>query len=411
MPVRRVALVLAFCTIVGVGYWRADLLNFLSRAGIVFASPGAATPGKVSESSSQQNNPAKAAPPVFVKTAIASVGSLHIQRQAIGWLVSPASVNLTSPQQGTIVELVAKEGANLRRGDLIAKLDDRSSQSAVAKDRAQLTRDQALLTQAELNLSRAQILFSKGMGAQQARDDAKAAQQTAAATIDIDNAALATDLVNVSNAEIRAPFDGRIGAFQVAVGNLVLPGGAIVAITQMSPLQVKFSLPETDLPSLRQAQQNGGASVQVGPTAFAADLVAGSVDFVDSVIDQSSGTFKARATIPNADLALWPGQSVTVVVALDLKPGLALVPTQAIQPTSSGSVVYVIGPDQTVDVRAVTVAGADADKTGIAAGLKPGEHVVVEGQMALGQGTRVEEASNTPTGPDKEASIESGVLR
>jgi multidrug efflux pump subunit AcrA (membrane-fusion protein) len=201
MPVRRVALVLAFCAIVGVGYWRADLLNFLSRAGIVFASPGAATPGKVSESSSQQNNPAKAAPPVFVKTAIASVGSLHIQRQAIGWLVSPASVNLTSPQQGTIVELVAKEGANLRRGDLIAKLDDRSSQSAVAKDRAQLTRDQALLTQAELNLSRAQILFSKGMGAQQARDDAKAAQQTAAATIDIDNAALATDLVNVSNAE------------------------------------------------------------------------------------------------------------------------------------------------------------------------------------------------------------------
>jgi membrane fusion protein, multidrug efflux system len=402
MRIRQLGLVLVVGAAVIAGYWHAEVLAALSGASAPGAAPSASdrsgTGGKSPPNGGQAGSTGRGSAPPSVKTAIAALGSLHNRRQTIGWLASPASVNLTSPQQGIVTELVAKEGTNLRGGDLIARFDDRTAQSSVAKDRAQLERDQFLHAQAVENVTRAQTLFSKSAGTQQVVDLAQAAEKNAAAAIDLDDAALAADQVTLSNTEIRAPFDGRLGAFLVSIGTLVQPTGAIVAITQMSPLQVKFSVPEGDLLLVRKAIQNGEASIHVSPTAYSSDAVTGSIDFIDSVIDQASGTFKARATIPNADLTLWPGESATVVVDLAATPDLVMVPTQAVQPTSSGSVVYVVAANQTIDVRQVTVAGIDADQTGIAAGLKPGDHVIVEGQMALAQGAKVTEAIDTAAG-------------
>ena len=403
MRVRQVGLVLIVGALAIASYWRADVLAALSGASApsVAVSDPTKSPalGKQQLSGGQSTSAASGPPSPTVKTAIATLGTLRIQRQTIGWLASPASVSLTSTLQGIVTELVAKEGQNLKKGDIIAKLDDRVAQSAVAKDRAQIERDQVLLAQAALNLSRAQTLVSKGAGTQQTSDDAQAAQKTAAATIDVDNAALAADQVTLSNTEIRAPFGGRLGSFQVAVGSLVQPSGAIVVITQMSPLQVKFSVPEGDLSLVQKTVQTGAASIRISPTAYPSAAVIGSIDFIDSVIDQASGTFKSRATIPNGDLTFWPGESVTVAVDLTSTPGVVMVPTQAVQPTSSGSVVYVVVTNQTIDVRKVTVAGADGAQTGLAAGLNVGEHVVVEGQISLTQGTKVFEASALASSP------------
>ena len=416
MRVRQVGLVLIASTLLVAGYWHADVFAALSGASApsVAVSAPAKSPtksppvGKQPLSSGQSTSAASGPPSPTVKTAIATLGTLRIQRQTIGWLASPASVSLTSTLQGIVTELVAKEGQDIKKGDVIAKLDDRAAQSVVAKDRAQIERDQVLLAQAVQNLSRAQILVGKGAGTQQTSDDAQTAQKAAAATIDVDNGALAADQVTLSNTVIVAPFDGRLGAFQVAVGSLVQPSGAIVVITQMSPLQVKFSVPESDLVPVRKAIQNGAASILVSPTAYSSDAIGGSIDFIDSVIDQASGTFKARATIPNGDLTLWPGESVTVAVDLTSTPGVVMVPTQAVQPTSSGSVVYVVAVDHTIDVRQVTVAGEDGDQTAITAGLKVGEHVVVEGQIALTQGTKVAEASGSGS-PSIQPQVGSGV--
>jgi multidrug efflux system membrane fusion protein len=392
---RQIGLVLIAAVVMAVAYWHVDVFAAVSGPSANGAVPNATGSSAVAKLPSDVPQPSlagKGPPALTVKTAIATAGTLHFHRQTVGWLASPASINLTSPQQGIVAELVAKEGDVLKKGDLVAKLDDRVAQSAVGKDRAQLEKDQVLLGQATQNLSRAQTLVSKGAGTQQAMDDAKAAQGTAASTIDLDNASLAADQVALSNTEVRAPFEGRVGAYQVAVGSLIQPGGSIATITQMSPLQAKFSLPEGDLTAVRKAIGNGQASITVAPTTSSSSAVAGTIDFIDSVVDQASGTFKARATISNGDLALWPGESVTVVADLSETPGVAMVPIQAVQPTTSGSVVYVVTTDQTIEVRPVTVAGTEGDQAGIAAGLKSGEHVVIEGQVALAKGTKVAEA-------------------
>jgi multidrug efflux system membrane fusion protein len=395
MRSRQIGLVLIVGAVIALAYWHVDVLAAVSdpKAPGVPNATGSSALAKLPSDASQPNLAGKGPPALTVKTAIATAGSLHFHRQTVGWLASPASINLTSPlQQGIVAELVAKEGDVLKKGDLVAKLDDRVAQSVVGKDRAQLEKDQVLLNQATQNLSRAQTLASKGAGTQQAMDDAQAAQRTAASTIDLDNASLAADQVALSNTEIRAPFEGRLGAYQVAIGSLIQPGGAIATITQMSPLQAKFSLPEGDLTAVRKAIGNGQASITVAPTASSSDAVAGTIDFIDSVVDEASGTFKARATISNGDLSFWPGESVAVVADLNETPGVAMVPIQAVQPTTSGSVVYVVTKDQTIDVRPVTVAGTEGDLAGIATGLKSGEHVVIEGQMALAKGTKVAEA-------------------
>jgi multidrug efflux system membrane fusion protein len=320
-------------------------------------------------------------------------GTLPITRQAVGWVVSPASISLASAQSGTVARLVAADGADVKTGDLIIQLDDRAAQLAITRDTAQLQRDQATQAQADLNNSRAQSLFKSGAGTRQALDDTTTAAQIAAAAVAIDNAALASDQLALSNLQIRAPFAGRIGAFQVAVGSLVQPTTALVTLTQMTPVQTSFSLPQADLQLLRTAIGLGQASVSVVPTTSAGPAVVGRIDFVDSTIDQTSGTFKARATLANDAFTLFPGESVAITVDLGATSPLVLVPTQAVQAAASGFQAYVVKPDQTVDIRNVTLGPSAGGQTGITAGVQAGEHVITEGQIRLTQGMRVAEVA------------------
>ncbi len=342
-------------------------------------------------------------PPVEVTTATALAGALPDRRQTVGWVIAPQSVNLTSQSSGTVVAIPAKAGSNVKAGDLIAKLDPQLAQAAVAKDQAALQRDQATLQEAQTTLSNEQALIQKGADTTYAESQAEAAAKVAAANVALDQAVLGGDQTALANTEIRAPFDGRLGAFQISVGSLVQPGSSAVTLTQMAPVDVQFSVSENDLSQLRSAMTNGSATVEVTAPGASGDA-SGPVTFLDNAVDRGSGTVPVRGTLPNDDLALWPGELVSVTLDLGSRSGLVLVPDVAVSPSGDGgSIVYVVKPDQSIDVRPVEVAGSNGGMTAISAGLAANDRVVVEGQSGLTTGQRVRVAAGAATPPAPKA--------
>lgn len=268
----------------------------------------------------------------------------------------------------------------------------------MARDQATLAKDQALLASATADLERAKALVARQAGTQQTYDQAIAAQKSAAATVDADRATIDADEVQLSFATITAPISGRLGAISVAIGDLVTTNSGsstsapLVAITQMDPLRVDFNLPESDLALLHKAlAAPRQAAVTLTRDGDPTPIGKGTLDFVDSSVDTASGTIATRASVPNPDLSLWPGQYVNVVLDAGIMPQMTSVPTVAVQPSQKGPFVYVIKPDNTVEVRPVQVALTEGDNSAIGAGLKSGENVVVEGQAKLKDGAPVRE--------------------
>ncbi|TGQ42760.1 efflux RND transporter periplasmic adaptor subunit [Mesorhizobium sp. M00.F.Ca.ET.216.01.1.1] len=333
-----------------------------------------------------------------VVAATASTADFPIRRYAIGFVSSPAVVSVNARISSQIVSIAVKDGQMVKAGDLLFSLDDRSLKAQLARDRATLAKDEAMLASATADLERAKNLVAKQAGTQQTYDQAIAAQKSAVATVDADKATIEADTVELGFATITAPISGRLGAISVAMGDLVTTSNGsstttpLVTITQMDPLRVSFNLPEGDLALLHKAL----AAPQEGAVTLTNDgdttpIGKGTLDFVDSSVDTASGTITARARVPNADLSLWPGQYVNVVLNAGMMPQMTSVPTVAVQPSQRGPFVYVIKPDNTVEMRPVQVALTEGENTAISEGLKSGERVVVEGQRRLKNGAPVRE--------------------
>ncbi|RWN38946.1 efflux RND transporter periplasmic adaptor subunit [Mesorhizobium sp.] len=341
---------------------------------------------------------ANAARSTSVVAATASTADFPIRRYAIGFVSSPAVVSVNARISSQIISIAVKDGQMVKAGDLLFSLDDRALKAQLARDQATLAKDQALLASATADLERAKNLVARQAGTQQTYDQAIAAQKSAAATVDADKATIDADEVQLGFATITAPISGRLGAVSVAIGDLVTTSNGnststpLVTITQMDPLQVNFNLPESDLALLHKAL----AAPQEGAVTLTRDgdptpIAKGTLDFVDSSVDTASGTIATRASVPNADLSLWPGQYVNVVLDAGIMPQMTSVPTVAVQPSQKGPFVYVIKPDNTVEVRPVQVALTEGDNSAIGEGLKSGERVVVEGQTKLKNGSPVRE--------------------
>ncbi|MCP9232096.1 efflux RND transporter periplasmic adaptor subunit [Mesorhizobium sp. LMG 17147] len=349
---------------------------------------------------------ASAARSTSVVAASASTADFPVRRYAIGFVSSPAVVSIDARVSSQIVAIAVKDGQMVKAGDLLFSLDDRSLKAQLARDQATLAKDQALLASATADLQRAKNLVARQAGTQQTYDQAVAAQKSAAATVDADKATIDADQIQLGFATIRAPISGRLGAVSVAVGDLVTTSNSsststpLVTITQVDPLQVNFNLPESDLALLHKAL----AAPQQGAVTLTKDgdpkpIGKGTLDFVDSSVDTASGTIATRASVPNADLSLWPGQYVNVVLDAGIMPQMTSVPTVAVQPSQKGPFVYVIKPDNTVEMRPVQVALTEGANTAISQGLKSGERVVVEGQTKLKNGAAVREGkASTGTG-------------
>ncbi|RUX45717.1 efflux RND transporter periplasmic adaptor subunit, partial [Mesorhizobium sp. M7A.F.Ca.CA.002.09.1.1] len=338
-----------------------------------------------------------------ILSAVASTADFPIRRYAIGFVSSPAVVNINARVSSQIVSIDVKDGQMVRVGDVLFSLDDRALKAQLAKDQAALAKDQAMLASSQSDLQRAKDLVAKQAGTQQTYDQAVAAQKAAAATVDADKATIDADNVQLGFATITAPISGRLGAVRVAVGDLVTVSNGnsstatpLVTITQMDPLQVNFNLPESNLALLHKALANPQqGAVTLTKDGDATPIGKGTLDFVDSSVDTASGTIATRASIPNADLSLWPGQYVNVVLDAGIMPQMTSVPTVAVQPSQKGPFVYVVKPDNTVEMRPVQVALTEGDNSAISQGLKSGEKVVTEGQTRLKDGAAVHEGKTT----------------
>ena len=365
---------------------------------------GAGSQGRPSGSAGGQKSAA-------VRVAVAHAGSLPIRFATTGNVVAVASTVLNSEAVGTVAAIAVKDGAPVGKGQLIVQLDDRSAKALVARDQASVAKDQAALADAQVSLQRIASLVKSGASTRQAGDDAMAAVREAQGSVSVDQAALDVDRVALSKTRITSPFDGRLGAFSVSVGALVQPGTAIVTVTQVKPVYLQFSLPETWLAKAQAAMAKGALTVDAAPAlplssdgpepaAIAADAAAnggtasaasngdpaarnGKVVFIDNAVDPVSATFKLRAELENADNSLLPGQSLDVDVTLGDIGDLVLVPSVAVEPQADSSVAYVVGTDNKVTIRTVTVALRVGDLAGLTSGISAGDRVVVEGQGGL----------------------------
>ena len=337
-----------------------------------------------------------------ILSAVASTADFPIRRYAIGFVSSPAVVSINARVSSQIVSIDVKDGQMVKVGDVLFSLDDRALRAQLAKDQAALAKDQAMLASSRSDLQRAKDLVAKQAGTQQTYDQAVAAEKAAAATVDADKATIDADNVQLGFATITAPISGRLGAVSVAVGDLVTTSNGsstatpLVTITQMDPLQVNFNLPESNLALLHKAL----AAPTQGAVTLTKDgnptpVGKGTLDFVDSSVDTASGTIATRASVPNTDLSLWPGQYVNVVLDAGIMPRMTSVPTVAVQPSQKGPFVYVVKPDNTVEMRPVQVALTEGENSAISQGLKSGEKVVTEGQTRLKDGAAVHEGKAT----------------
>ncbi len=387
------------------GLWQ----GVLHRAGLSAAPQGAEA--KAAE---------KAAPPrrVVVATVAAEAVDLPITRTTVGWIEPMATVVVRARADGPIVEQRARDGATVKEGDLLFRIDDRETRAQLARDEASLLRDQATLARTQGDLRRVTELLAKNAASQAQFDTLTAESKVAAANVAGSQATLDADRVRLDYATIRAPITGRLGNVRVTEGNLVkgneAGGTGLVTITQMRPLRANFSLPERDLDLLREAMaRKAPAAVRVSSSGGDEVLATGRLSFVDSSVDQASGTVTAWALFPNDDDRLWPGQYVRVEIDLAVRPKITSVPLVAVQPGQAGSFVYAVGEGGKVSRRPVEVLLARGMSAALASGLAPGERVGVEGQLRVRDGTLVEERPIKPEAAPqaRQASVGAGVAK
>ena len=334
--------------------------------------------------------------PAGVVTAVALKQTLPITKTAVGYIEPANTVVVRARANGVVTAVGVEEGQTVKAGDLLFKLDDSAQQAIIAKDQATIAKDQAILDSAQATLAREQDLVKKQVDPQSALDTDTAAAKVAAASIAVDQAQLRADQVVESYMTILAPIDGRVGTVNTSVGNLVSASdnsaGGLVTITQMSPLRVAFSIPEGSLDGFRAALA-GSSKLPVAVTApgDTAPRAVGTLSFIDSTVDTSSGTVVIKATVDNGAGKLWPGQYVSALTQLGSYTDVTTVPLVAVQQSAAGPYVFRVGGDSKVSKLGVTLVTTLGDTAIVSGALQPGDHVVVEGQLRLADGATVRE--------------------
>jgi multidrug efflux system membrane fusion protein len=330
-------------------------------------------------------------PPAPVTVAVVGKKTVPVQLRAIGSVKTLAAVSIRPRVGGELVEVGFKEGDLVHKDQKLFVIDPRPYESAVTQAKANLSKSLAVLKGAELDMKRAEDTKASGVGAGTDYDAARTALATARATVEADKVAVKSAELQAGYTTITSPITGRAGELLVTRGNLVDANGAhpLVVINQISPITVAFSLPEQQLPVVLGAAKKG-------PLKVAADLrgggplAVGELAFVDNTADTLTGTVQFKATFPNDDQKLWPGLFVDVVVTLGERPDSVVVPSAALQSGQKGQYVYLVTPDKKAEMRPVVVAFEEGGDAVIASGLSGGETVVVEGQLRLAPGSRVD---------------------
>lgn len=315
-----------------------------------------------------------------------------LELTAVGHVDAFSNVAVRTRVGGEVTKVAFREGQDVKAGDLLFELDRRPYQAALAEAEANLERDRARAREAEENLKRYAELVKKDYVTKEQFSQATANADALRATVKGDEAAAETARLNLSYCTISAPISGRTGGLLVHPGNLVKANDdrALVVINQVEPIYVTFAVPEGTLSDVKKRAASGGLRVSALPNGPGAVASEGTLTFVDNAVDTTTGTINLRATFPNRERALWPGQFANVSLVLATDAGATVAPNTAIQPGQAGSLAYVIKDDDSVEARPVVVRRVFKQWSVIEKGLAPGERVVTDGQLRLFPGAKVE---------------------
>jgi membrane fusion protein, multidrug efflux system len=335
------------------------------------------------------------APPPAVPIVAGTVvqHDVPIYLTGVGTVIAYNTDIVRAQIQGQIISINFTEGQTVHAGDLLAQIDPRPYQALIDQYTANLERDQAQLVNAQANLTRYTTLGDKGWATPQLLETQKAQVGELQAAIKADQALIDAAKVQLSYTRLTSPIDGVVGIRQIDVGNIISPSNTngLFVVTQLDPISLIFTLPETSLPQIEQQQQITKTPLTV--LAYTQDdtilLDQGVLGLVNNEILQTTGSIQLKANFPNKSRRLWPGQLVNARLLLNTRHNGLTVPAAVVQQGTKGPYAYVVNPDNTVAIRSIKVAQISDGQALIDSGLQANEQVVVDGQYKLQPGAHV----------------------
>ena len=394
---RALVIVVALLVMAGVGYWALR--------------PGTDSTDATTQAGRRGRPGMGDSPPVPVLAAVAQVQDVPVYLDGLGTVQASSQVQVRAQVDGPLLEVRFREGQDVIKGDVLARIDPRPFQASLDAVTAKKQQDEASLANARLDSNRYAKLAATAYSSAQQADTARSQVSQLEAQVRGDLAQIDTARTNLSYTTILAPIDGRVGLRQVDAGNLVRAGDVnpITVITQLKPINVVFTLPQQDLPQVAAAQQAGtpevvalradGGGVAANLPARGAVLERGKLTVLDNQVDSTTGTIKLKATFPNPSLLLWPGGFVNVRLLVQTLPGVVTIPSAAVQRGPRGTFVFVV-TDATVQRRELKTGFEDDQLSVVLEGVKAGERVVTDGAQRLSDGAKVAVAGPDGNAPD-----------
>jgi membrane fusion protein, multidrug efflux system len=340
--------------------------------------------------------------PVPVLSAPASRADVPVYLDAVGTTKPLNTVTVRPQVDGKLIEVAFKEGQDVKKGDVLARIDPTIYKAQLDQAVAKKAQDEAVLANARIDLTRYERLATTNAINKQQADTQQAVVAQDIAIVQADQALIDNAQATLGYTTITAPLDGRTGIRMVDEGNFIRAAdtaSAIVVLTQLRPMSVVFNLPQQDLDRVNAAFAKGALAVDALRSQDNTVIERGTLKVIDNQVDPSTGTVKLKAEFPNTDLQLWPGQFVNVRLLIDTLQNVVVIPTGAVQRGPNGTFVFAIKPDSTATIQPIEVQKQDETQTVVKSGIEPPEQVVTTGFARLTEGAKVTISSATPAAP------------
>jgi len=332
----------------------------------------------------------KSPPPVAVKTAIAGTEAIDLRIDTFGTVEAAVTVTVRAQVTAVLLEACFREGQEVKKGDLLFKLDPRQFESSLRQKEAELQRQKTQAATVRREADRRRVLSQQGATTAEEADRSLAAAEALEAAVSADAAAVETARLQLDYCAIRSPVAGRTGKLLLDPGNLAKANETpLLTLHQTRPIGVVFALAERELPRVRAALAAGKPEVLARVRDDSGPAEQGRLEFLDNAVDPATGTIRCKAVFENAAERLWPGQFVSVSLRIGREENAVVIPQAAVMPGQAGNLVFVVRPDRTVEARPLVLGAAAGDRIAVREGVAAGETVVVEGQVNLVPGATV----------------------